>query len=220
MVPREQIIETAIKEKVDIIGLSGLITPSLSEMVQVAKEMERRGLTIPLLIGGATTSRIHTAVKIAPSTKGPVLHVVDASKSVVVVGNLVDSNQDRRQEYLEDTKELYDEEREEYLSKLKEQKFVSIQTARERKLKLEFVPTKKPNSPLTCFNDYPLEKLVPFIDWNPFFQVWQLRGKYPNRNYPKLFNDPDIGAEAQRVFHDGQKLLERIIKEKLLKAVS
>jgi len=223
MVPREKILDTAIREGVDAIGLSGLITPSLSEMVFVAKEMERRGMTLPLLIGGATTSRIHTAVKIAPCYSGPVIHVLDASKSVVVVGSLLDQNKETRQDYIDDLKDLYDEEREEYLLNKKDVKFVSLETARANKLVIDFKAQQAPTKPqfinsTKVFDDFPLEQLVPYFDWSPFFQVWQLRGKYPNRNYPKLFNDADVGAEAQKLFNDAQKMLKMIIDEKLLHA--
>lgn len=221
MVPCNVILETAIANNADVIGLSGLITPSLTEMVNVAKEMERLGMKIPLLIGGATTSRIHTAIKIAPQYSQPVIHVLDASKSVVVVSSLLDSDANRRQDYIDDIKDLYQEEREEYLSKLTERKFVSLSEARSKKLKLDFttVPPTKPTFLGTkTFTNFPLEKLIPYIDWNPFFQVWQLRGKYPNRNYPKLFDDPDVGAEAKKVFEEGQVLLKKIVEQNLIEA--
>eukprot|EP01127_Copromyxa_protea_P020076 TRINITY_DN6640_c0_g1_i1.p1 TRINITY_DN6640_c0_g1~~TRINITY_DN6640_c0_g1_i1.p1 ORF type:complete len:1260 (-),score=394.69 TRINITY_DN6640_c0_g1_i1:37-3429(-) len=223
MVPREVILDTAVRENVDIIGLSGLITPSLSEMVLVAKEMERRGLKIPLMVGGATTSRIHAAVKIAPCYSGFSCHVLDASKSVVVAGALLDKDLERRQNFIDDLKELYDEEREDYLLNKTELKFVSLAEARAKKYQIDFKSQEAPIKPqfvssTKVFEDYPLEKLVPFFDWNPFFQVWQLRGKYPNRNYPNLFKDADVGEEAQKVFNDAQVMLKMIIEEKLLTA--
>eukprot|EP01126_Amoeba_proteus_P038575 TRINITY_DN4031_c0_g1_i13.p1 TRINITY_DN4031_c0_g1~~TRINITY_DN4031_c0_g1_i13.p1 ORF type:complete len:874 (+),score=251.62 TRINITY_DN4031_c0_g1_i13:330-2624(+) len=223
MVPRERILDVAIEEGVDVIGLSGLITPSLSEMVLVAKEMERRGLKIPLLIGGATTSRIHTAVKIEPCYSGSTIHVVDASKSVVVVGGLLDQNEKKRQEFVDEIKDLYEEEREDYLQNKVEHKYVPFDVARSQKFVIDFKAQRPPVKPqvvndVIVFDDYPLEKLVPFIDWNPFFQVWQLRGKYPNRNYPRLFQDADVGEEAKRVFEDAQRMLKMIIEKKLLVA--
>jgi len=220
MVPCNTILETAIAHNADIIGLSGLITPSLTEMVNVAKEMERRGMKIPLLIGGATTSRIHTAVKISPQYTSPAIHVLDASKSVVVVSALLDENTSKRQEYIDDLKELYEEEKDEYLSKLSERKFVSLKDARDKKLKLDFsiAPAKPSFLGTKVFNNYSLAKLVPYIDWNPFFHVWQLRGKYPNRNYPKLFEDETVGTEAKKVFEEGQVLLNKIINENLIEA--
>ncbi|VDM64843.1 unnamed protein product [Angiostrongylus costaricensis] len=180
----------------DFIGCSGLITPSLDEMVHVAKEMQRNGLTIPLLIGGATTSKTHTAVKIAPRYGNPVIHCLDASKSVVVV---------RREHY----------------DSLKDRRFTTIDAARLKKVHVDFVkfpPVRPSYLGRREFRDFDLPVLLPYIDWKPFFDVWQLRGKYPNRAYPKIFNDDEVGEEAKRVYNDAQNWLGKIIAEKKLKA--
>ncbi|VDN31543.1 unnamed protein product [Gongylonema pulchrum] len=207
MTPCEKIIKTAIEEKADFIGCSGLITPSLDEMVHVAREMDRAGLRIPLLIGGATTSKTHTAVKIAPRYSGPVVHCLDASKSVVVCSSLTDPK--TRDEFLTDIAEDYEIVREEHYESLRERSFVPINLARERKLQLDFT-NFKPVMPTflgtRSFPDFDLNLLLPFIDWKPFFDVWQLRGKYPNRAFPKIFNDAD----------DAQERLRRLIDEKEL----
>uniref|UniRef100_T2M684 Methionine synthase n=1 Tax=Hydra vulgaris TaxID=6087 RepID=T2M684_HYDVU len=220
MTPCEKILETAIKENADFIGLSGLITPSLDEMIHVAKEMERKGFKIPLLIGGATTSRTHTAVKIAPRYSYPTIHVLDASKSVVIAQALLDNTS--KAELVEEIKEEYDEIRVDYLESRKDRKYVTIEYARENKLKLDW-DNYKPIAPsfigTRVFQDFDITQLISYIDWKPFFDVWQLRGKYPNRGYPKLFKDPIIGEEAQRVFNDAQVILKKVIKEHTLQAV-
>merc|ERR1711988_1625276 len=161
MQPCENILKAVVESKADVLGLSGLITPSLDEMVFVAKELKRAGLNVPLLIGGATTSKMHTAVKVSPNyftTDHPVIHVLDASRSVTVVGALLGGD---KEEYVADVDEDY----------------------------------------------YNLEDVVPFIDWNPFFQTWELRGKYPNRGYPKIFNDETVGQEAKKLFDDAQAMM-------------
>eukprot|EP01123_Difflugia_compressa_P010129 TRINITY_DN3618_c0_g1_i1.p1 TRINITY_DN3618_c0_g1~~TRINITY_DN3618_c0_g1_i1.p1 ORF type:complete len:662 (+),score=142.71 TRINITY_DN3618_c0_g1_i1:120-1988(+) len=220
MTPCEKILDEAVKHKVNVIGLSGLITPSLSEMVYVAKEMQRRNLKIPLLIGGATTSRIHTAVKIAPAYSSPVIHVLDASKSVVVVQSLMNADEVGKKEFVDEIKELYDEERAEYLAGASEKVYESLESVRSKRFVIPFhtqPPPPKPKVDLVkpqILKDYPLEKLIDAIDWNPFFQVWRLRGKYPNRNYPKLFNDPTVGKQAKKVFDEAQQLIKDIIKKK------
>ncbi|XP_065662214.1 methionine synthase isoform X2 [Hydra vulgaris] len=220
MTPCEKILETAIKENADFIGLSGLITPSLDEMIHVAKEMERKGFKIPLLIGGATTSRTHTAVKIAPRYSYPTIHVLDASKSVVIAQALLDKAS--KAELVEEIKEEYDEIRVDYLESRKDKKYVTIEYARENKLKLDW-DNYKPIAPsfigTRVFQDFDITQLISLIDWKPFFDVWQLRGKYPNRGYPKLFKDPIIGEEAQRVFNDAQVILKKVIEEHTLQAV-
>jgi 5-methyltetrahydrofolate--homocysteine methyltransferase len=221
MVPCEKILAEAKKENAIVIGLSGLITPSLEEMVFVAKEMERQGCTIPLLIGGATTSRIHTAVKIAQQYSNPVIHVVDASKSVVVVQNLLTKDEKKRKEFIDDISELYQDEREEHYSKARGRKYLSLTEARNKKCVLNFNElniTKPSFLGKRVFKNYPLEKIVPFIDWNPFFQLWNLKGKYPNRGYPKLFNDPEVGTESKKVFKEAQFILKKIVSENLVTA--
>ncbi|CDW55434.1 methionine synthase [Trichuris trichiura] len=219
MTPCERILQAAKDNSADIIGLSGLITPSLEEMVHVAQEMERIGFKLPLLIGGATTSRAHAAVKIAPCYSGPVIHVADASKSVVVCSSLLDEK--HRDEFLYDIEELYDQVREEYYENLLEYRFVPLRVARENALHVDWSCTSlaKPNFVgIRCFDDYDLQLLVPYIDWKAFFDIWQLRGKYPNRGFPKLFNDPDVGPEAKLVYADARNLLETIVDKSLLRA--
>ncbi|XP_022242378.1 methionine synthase-like [Limulus polyphemus] len=220
MTPCERIIKIAIQEKADIIGISGLITPSLDEMIFVAKEMERMGLKIPLLIGGATTSRTHTAVKIAPRYSQPTIHVLDASKSVVVCSSLMDQN--NRNDFVEEITEEYEELREEHFATLKERKYLSIEKARLRKMTIDWLADPKPVTPTflgtKVFKKYELGRLVPYIDWKPFFDVWQLRGKYPNRGYPKIFKDTTVGEEAKRLFDDAQKMLKTILEQGLLEA--
>lgn len=220
MTPCEKILETAIQEKADIVGLSGLITPSLDEMIFVAKEMERIGMKLPLLIGGATTSRTHTAVKIAPRYKQPTIHVLDASKSVVVCSSLLDC--DNFAEFVEEISDEYEEIRDEHYDSLKDRKYLSLQKARAKKLCIDWTNEPPAVRPTFCgvkkFENYDLHKLVPYIDWKPFFDVWQLRGKYPNRGYPKIFNDKEVGPEAKKVYNDAQNLLKKIMQDKRLKA--
>ncbi|CAI2332756.1 unnamed protein product [Caenorhabditis sp. 36 PRJEB53466] len=219
MTPCETIIKAAIEEKADFIGLSGLITPSLDEMVHVAKEMNRVGLKIPLLIGGATTSKTHTAVKIAPRYPHPVVHCLDASKSVVVCSSLSDLTV--RDAFLQDLDEDYEEVRQEHYESLKDRRFTALEKTREKKFKIDwnkFSPVKPSFLGRREFQDFDLNELVPYIDWKPFFDVWQLRGKYPNRSYPKIFNDADVGAEAKKVFDDAKVWLRKLIDEKILVA--
>ena len=213
MVPPEKIIETAIKEKVDIIGLSGLITPSLDEMVYVSKEMEKTDLTIPLMIGGATTSKAHAAVKIAPHYSNTVIHVNDASRAVTVVGDLLKKN---NQEHLKELKASYDVFREQFLSRTKQKEYISIQEARAKKHKIEWGQTSivKPNKlGIQVIQDFDITKLEEFIDWSPFFRSWDLHGKYPN-----ILEDEIVGTQATELFRDAQELLQRIFSEKLLSA--
>uniref|UniRef100_A0A3B4UY59 Methionine synthase n=2 Tax=Seriola dumerili TaxID=41447 RepID=A0A3B4UY59_SERDU len=219
MVPCDRILREAITQKADIIGLSGLITPSLDEMIYVAKEMERLGMTTPLLIGGATTSKTHTAVKIAPRYSCPVIHVLDASRSVVVCSQLLDETM--REEYFEDLKEEYEEIRQDHYDSLKDRRYLSLSQAREKALHIDWLSLPRPVRPqflgTRVFEQYDLNSLVDFIDWKPFFDVWQLRGKYPNRGYPKIFNDKTVGLEARRVFDDAQRLLSQMIDTGSLK---
>ncbi len=216
MVHAEKIIQTAIDEKVDVIGLSGLITPSLDEMVHVAKEMERRGMKLPLLIGGATTSRIHTAVKIAPNYSGAVIHVLDASRSVPVVSNLLNENEEERKKYVQSFKDEYAQTREDYSKRKTDKNYISLEKARDNKLKIDWqkAKIKKPNKlGITRINNFNLEVLREYIDWTPFFMTWELKGKYP-----AIFEDKYVGSEAKKLFDDANELLDRIISEKLLTA--
>ncbi|MFB9863654.1 methionine synthase [Rufibacter immobilis] len=214
MTPADKILDAAREHNVDVIGLSGLITPSLDEMVHVAREMERQNFNIPLLIGGATTSRAHTAVKVAPAYNGTVVHVLDASRSVPVVGNLL--SPDNKEQFAVDIRKEYDEMREGYLSRQKEKKYLPIAEARANKLPIEwkaedvYTPAK---TGIQVFQNFPLEELVPYIDWTPFFQAWELHGKFP-----KLLEDAVVGAEATKLYADAQALLKRIVSEKLLTA--
>ncbi len=212
MVPAEKIIAKAIEENVDVIGLSGLITPSLDEMVHVAKEMERLGMDLPLLIGGATTSRAHTSVKIDPHYSGPVVHVLDASKSVPVAQSLISKTQ--RDATKKKFKADYEQFRIDYKNRKKDKNFVSIKKAREHKMKLEFNAIVKPIFLGTkVFDDFSLEQLRGSIDWTPFFQTWELSGKYP-----AIFDDQIIGIESKKLFDDANKMLDEVISKKLLKA--
>ncbi len=214
MVPAQKIIEEAKKQQVDIIGLSGLITPSLDEMVHFAKEMEREGFTMPLIIGGATTSRIHAAVKVAPNYSGAAIHVLDASRSVTVCSNLM--NASLRDQYIQGIKDEYAKAREAHLNKRNDKRFISIDDARRGRFRIDWndgVPDKPSFTGTKIIQGYPLEELLPYIDWTPFFHTWELRG-----SYPKIFDDKYVGQEAQKLFDDAQVLLKRIVDEKLLTA--
>ncbi|NQX40405.1 methionine synthase [Pedobacter steynii] len=213
MVPAQTIIQKAKEINADIIGLSGLITPSLDEMVHFAKEMEREGFTIPLIIGGATTSRIHAAVKVAPNYSGPAIHVLDASRSVTVCSTLM--NEETRGPYIEGIRKEYDKAREAHLNKRSDKRFKTLEEARKDQFKidLDLVAPAPAFTGTKVFEDYPLAELVPYIDWTPFFHTWELRG-----SYPKIFNDKLVGDEAKKLFDDAQALLKRIIDEKLLTA--
>eukprot|EP00501_MAST-03F_sp_TOSAG23-6_P001888 GSMAST32.ASY1.ANO1.1966.1 assembled CDS len=222
MVSCETILSEAKRLNVDIIGLSGLITPSLDEMCHVAKEMKRAGLDIPLLIGGATTSRMHTAVKIAPhycTVDHPVLHVLDASKSVVVVSSLLNPNKDVRTDFVEDQMELYEDMREDYYQGLSDRSLMSFTKACKHRLNINWktctTPPLNSGQVHTEIGKVELESLLPFIDWHPFFQTWELRGRYPNRGFPQIFNDKIVGEEAKKLFNDVQ-MIKEIIKGKLL----
>ena len=225
MVTCDRILAAAKEHKVDVIGLSGLITPSLDEMVFVAKEMTKAGLELPLLIGGATTSKMHAAVKIAPhyaTVEHPVVHVLDASRSVVVVGNLLDKLQARREEYVEEIIEDYEELKEEHYASLSERRMTSFEKAKAKKYKIDWVRNPPVCAPkqgcgVTTLGEITLERLVPLIDWNPFFQTWELRGRYPNRGYPKIFNDERVGDKAKELFEEANEMIADIIKNKTLR---
>jgi 5-methyltetrahydrofolate--homocysteine methyltransferase len=213
MVPPEKIIEAAVRENVDIIGLSGLITPSLDEMVYLAKEMDKLNIKIPIMIGGATTSRAHTAVKIAPEYKETVVHVNDASRAVTVASNLLQS--ETKVEYAKTVRAEYDKLRDGYLNRSRDKNFLSIEEARKNKLQLDwdnFTPVK-PNFIGTKTIAVELSELVDFIDWTPFFQSWELFGKYP-----AILTDEVVGEQATSLFDDAQKMLKQIVQEKWLTA--
>ncbi|CAJ1017182.1 Homocysteine S-methyltransferase/Pterin binding enzyme/B12 binding domain/Vitamin B12 dependent methionine synthase, activation domain containing protein, putative [Leishmania lindenbergi] len=218
MVSCEKILAAAKEYDVDVIGLSGLITPSLDEMVHVAKEMKKMGFKIPLMVGGATTSKQHTAVKIQPHYHKTV-HVLDASKSVVTVANMLGSN---NEEFWEEVHETYQEIAEDYLANQKDRVYKPLAFCRENALKIDFVanpPAPRPRKlGAITISDYPLEKIVSRIDWSPFFSVWQVRGTYPNRGFPKLFNCPTVGVEAKRLFDDAQEMIKDIIATRSFRA--
>ena len=213
MVPPEKIIQAAIEHKVDIIGLSGLITPSLDEMVYLAKELDKLNIKIPIMIGGATTSRAHTAVKIAPEYKETVVHVNDASRAVTVASNLLQA--ETKEAYVKAIREEYDTLREGYLSRSRDKDYLSIEDARKNKLQLDwdtFTPLK-PNFIGTRTIAGELSDLVDFIDWTPFFSSWELYGKYP-----AILTDEVVGEQATALFEDAQKMLSQIVAEKWLTA--
>ncbi|XP_051849501.1 methionine synthase [Antechinus flavipes] len=220
MTPCDKILRAAIDNKADIIGLSGLITPSLDEMIFVAKEMERLDIKIPLLIGGATTSRTHTAVKIAPRYSAPVIHVLDASKSVVVCSQLLDEN--LKDDFFEEIIEEYEDIRQDHYESLKERRYLTLDQARKKGFHIDWLSESAPVKPrfigTQVFEDYDLQRLADYIDWKPFFDVWQLRGRYPNRGFPKIFNDKTVGEEAKKVYDDAQNMLKVLISEKKLQA--
>ncbi|MBT8272412.1 MAG: methionine synthase [Bacteroidia bacterium] len=213
MVPPEKIIEAAKRENVDIIGLSGLITPSLDEMIYVSKEMQKQNFDIPLLIGGATTSRAHSAVKIAPHYSNTVVHVNDASRAVTVVGNLLQLN---NKTYKEQIREEYEQFREQFLSRSKKKEYRSIKEARQNNFKIDWetVKIKKPEQlGIKVIEDLDLKKLEAYIDWSPFFRSWDLHGKFPD-----ILTDEVVGPQASELHKDAQELLNRIFDEDLLKA--
>lgn len=214
MVPCEKILDEAKKHDVDMIGLSGLITPSLDEMVHVAKEMQRREFTVPLLIGGATTSRVHTAVKIDPYYNGSIIHVADASRAVPVVEKFL--NENTKVAVHVDQKKEYDKMRVAHAASQREEKFLTLEAARKNKVKIDWdkAEIRKPiKLGLTVLEDISVADLVPYIDWTPFFMTWRLRGAYP-----KIFDDAEVGPEAKKLFNDAQALLKDIVKNKSLKA--
>lgn len=213
MVPCEKILETAVNEKVDIIGLSGLITPSLDEMVHVASEMEKQKLNIPLLIGGATTSALHTAVKIAPHFSNGVMHVKDASRAAQVVRDLLS---DAKSSFLSDTNQRYENLRQQHLSRSSGTQYLTLGQARQNKVNIDWnaYETPQPEYPgIQVLENYSLSEIAAYIDWTFFFYAWDLGGKYPY-----IFDDAVKGPEARKLFEDAQSLLQRIISENLLTA--
>ena len=212
MVPAEKILQTARDERVDIIGLSGLITPSLDEMVHMAKEMERQGFDMPLLIGGATTSRAHTAVKIEPHYRGPTVYVTDASRSVGVAGNLL--NETLKKDYVAQVRAEYEQVRERHKGRKAKAQQHSIEAARQNKFNWGgYEPVRPAFLGTKVIDHFPLDTLVWYIDWTPFFQTWELAGKYPN-----ILDDEIVGVEARKLFDDAQLMLHQIINEEWLSA--
>lgn len=214
MVPADKILAAARQHQVDIIGLSGLITPSLDEMADVAAEMQRQGFDLPLLIGGATTSQTHTAVKIAPQYSGPVIHVLDASRSVPVVSSLLSKSQ--YDAFVAETKARYATIYDRFLNKKSHKTLLSLAEARANKTHIDwdnYTPPQPKQLGIHVFKQQDLSQLVPYIDWTPFFQTWQLAGKYP-----AILTDPTVGNEAQQLYNDAQQLLKRIIAEQWLQA--
>ncbi|MBN8913153.1 MAG: methionine synthase [Rhizobiales bacterium] len=211
MVPAAKILETAKKEKADIIGLSGLITPSLDEMCFVAAEMEREGFAVPLLIGGATTSRVHTAVKISPNyNRGQAIYVLDASRAVGVVSNLLSETESKP--YIEGIKSEYVKVREAHLANEARKQRITIAAARANKFDIDwasYTPPKPSFLGTRTLKEFPLADLVPYIDWTPFFQAWELPGRYP-----AILDDNKVGSEARKLFADARALLDRIVAEK------
>ena len=213
MVPANRILETAREKQVDLIGLSGLITPSLDQMAHVASEMTREGFDIPLLIGGATTSQVHTAVKIAPHYSNPVIYVPDASRGVSVVSSLLS---DQKGSYTEEVRARYQQIREKHEAKRKQIRFHSLQESRRNRVRIEW-ESYSPPIPQTlgirALSHYPLKELIPHIDWTPFFQVWELPGRFP-----QILEDKKVGEEARDLHQNAQLLLQRIVNEELLEA--
>ena len=214
MVPCEKIIQTAIEQKVDIIGLSGLITPSLDEMEYVASELDRQNLDFPLLVGGATTSKAHTAVKIAPKYRNTVVHGGDASRTVNIVNSLL--SEEKSAEYKKELKKEYDEFREKFLARQTDKEYVSIEEAREKRFKIDWeneTIIKPKKLGITVIEDQDFRELLPFVDWSPFFRSWDLHGRYPN-----ILEDEKVGEQARELWADAQVILDKILNEKLLKA--
>ncbi|MBI4647347.1 MAG: B12-binding domain-containing protein, partial [Bacteroidia bacterium] len=212
MVPAEKIIKAANDENVDIVGLSGLISPSLDEMAQVAKEMQKAGMNIPLLIGGATTSLLHTAIKIAPAYNAPVIHIKDASQSINALNSLM--SKELRNEYIDKINNLHRQLRERHAES--EKVIVTLEQARKNKFKISWSPEQlfKPDfTGIKIFSDYSLKEISKFIDWTPFFHVWKIKGIFPD-----LLAHPEKGEEAEKLFDDAKRLLDEIIKEKSLMA--
>jgi 5-methyltetrahydrofolate--homocysteine methyltransferase len=220
MCKQDMILDACIEHKANILGLSGLITPSLDEMVSVAKEMDKRGMKIPVLIGGATTSRMHTAVKIEPNYKGgQAVYVLDASRAVPVCQNLM--NKEDSLDFVEDLRDQYAELREEFYAGLEDRKFLDLAKARQKACAIDWKdPAMAPCQPKLVgkkvYKDFPIKDVVDAIDWTPFFQVWQLRGKFPNRDYPKIFNDEKVGGEAKKLFDEANAMLKEFVDNKSL----
>jgi 5-methyltetrahydrofolate--homocysteine methyltransferase len=214
MVPPEKILEAARREKVDVIGLSGLITPSLDEMVHVAREMQREKMTLPLLIGGATTSRIHTAVKIDPVYDGPVVHVLDASRSVPVASELISTT--TRASFQKKIKDEYAKLRVDHENRKQTKNYITLAEARKNPVKIDWTTTQYATPTFTGRKEliaYPLEEIRPYIDWTPFFQTWMLAGRYPG-----ILEDSVVGVEARKLYIDANKMLDEIIRDKSLQA--
>jgi 5-methyltetrahydrofolate--homocysteine methyltransferase len=214
MVPCDKILKTAREQKVDMIGLSGLITPSLDEMVHVAREMEREGFQIPLLIGGATTSRVHTAVKIAPAYAEPVIHVLDASRAAGVVGNL--KSPELKTVFAGNNRREQERAREDHRGKKAQRPLLSIEEARRRQTPIDWSKSEIYQPTFTgirVYDDFPLGQIVPYIDWSPFFHTWELKGIYP-----RILEDEVAGPKAQELFDDAQLLLKQIVDARLLTA--
>ena len=216
MVPGNVILEKALEHQVDIIGLSGLITPSLDEMVNVAQEMEHDNFSIPLLIGGATTSKLHTAIKVEPQYSGPVIHVLDASRSVSVVSNLLSKEKGTKETFVETLQKEYQTVRERRSKQNKAKEYVTFEEARSNKYRTDWsnYEVKKPNQlGISIIEDQDINQLIEYIDWTPFFKSWQLAGKYP-----EILSDKIVGEEATKLFEDAQSMLAIIIEEKWLMA--
>jgi len=214
MVPTEKILSRAREEKADIIGLSGLITPSLDEMVHVAAEMERQGFKIPLLIGGATTSKIHTAVKISPAYSRAVVHVNDASKSVTVCSSLL--SEEQKSAFSSEVSNEYEKIRSEYLGRKPDVKYLSLQEARKNKVNPDWLsspPAVPAFSGIKVWKSWPIEEIIPYIDWSPFFSTWEMSG-----TFPKILDHPRFGSEAGKLYRDAQEMLSQIVRENWLEA--
>ena len=214
MVSCDRILQTAREREVDIIGLSGLITPSLDEMVHVAKEMQREGMTLPLLIGGATTSRVHTAVKIAPYYEPPIVHVLDASRAVAVVSSLF--NSETRAGYALENQRQQQRDREAHLAGREQRSLLTIAEARANRTPIDWATSEIAIPDFTgirTLDNFPLDQIAEFIDWSPFFHTWELAGVYP-----RILDDEVIGAEARKLYADARRLLQQIIDQKLLTA--
>ncbi len=217
MVPAAKILEVARKENADVIGLSGLITPSLDEMCTVAAEMEREGFSVPLLIGGATTSRVHTAVKISPNyLRNQAIHVLDASRAVGVVSKLLSDTE--RDPYVADIRAEYDKARKAHLRSEQSKQRITVEAARKNRFDVDwssFEPVRPAAMGVTRLAPYDLAELVPYIDWTPFFQTWELKGRYP-----MILDDKKFGTEARKLLDDAKAMLDRIVKEKWLTATA
>jgi len=214
MVPRDKILDEAVKIGADVIGLSGLITPSLDEMVEVAREMQRRGMKQPLLIGGATTSKIHTAVKIAPQYSSPVIHVLDASRSVPVVNSLITPELEKA--FARSVFDEYGKLREDFENRQDKKVYLSLADARANATRIDwnsYVPPKPLRAGVQVLRNFPLDELRKYIDWTPFFITWELQGKYP-----AIFEDEKIGTEAKKLYDDANRLLNEIVTRKLIRA--
>jgi 5-methyltetrahydrofolate--homocysteine methyltransferase len=226
MVPVDKIIAAIKEHNADVVGLSGLITPTLEVMIDCAKAMTKEGIKVPLLIGGATTSKLHTAVKIAPIYgSGCTVHVLDASRAVTVVSSLLQDDDENRSDYIDDIKDEYEDLRNEFYDSMPQQQFIDYQKAKSMKYKLQFTPETMAKQPRREFlgrtvissknKDIIIQQILPYIDWAPFFGVWQLRGKYPHKGYPKIFNDPTVGQQAKQTYDDAQEMLNDIINDKI-----